>query len=44
MIDYEAITPQYDPVNFVKDHLKLGYAHKHVSDVEDYWTGCYDGY
>lgn len=44
LIDYEVIRPQYGPINFVKDHLKLGYSHRHVPDTEDYWVGCYDEY
>lgn len=44
LIYYEVISPQYDPVNFVEDHLKLGYTHRHVPDIEDYWTRCYEEY
>ena len=44
LIDYEVIRPQYDPVSFVKDHLKLGYAYRHVPAIEDYWAGCHNEY
>lgn len=44
LIDYEVIRPQYDQVNFVRDHLKLGYTHRHVPNIEDYWAGCYNEY
>lgn len=29
-LDYEIIRPKYDLVNFVRDHLKLGYGYRHV--------------
>lgn len=44
LIDYEVIRPQYDPLSFVKDHLKLGYAYGHVLDIEDYWARCHNEY
>lgn len=36
LVDYEVLRPQYDPVNFVRDHLKLGYAYRYVPNIEDY--------
>ena len=42
--DYEVIRPQYNPVNFVKDHLKPRYAHRHAPNIEYYWARCYDEY
>lgn len=30
ILDYEVFGPQYDSINFVKDHLKLGYAYRHA--------------
>ncbi len=34
LTDYEILRPQYDPINFVRDQLKLGYDHRHVPDIE----------
>lgn len=36
LVDYEVLRPQYDPINFVRDHLKFGYAYRHILDIEDY--------
>ena len=39
LLDYEVLWLQYDLVNFVRDHLKLGYAYRHVLNIEDFWFG-----
>ena len=26
LVEYEILMPQYDPINFLRDHFKLGYA------------------
>lgn len=44
LLDYEVLKPQYDLVNFVWDHLKLGYAYKNVPNIEDFWSRCLDEY
>ena len=44
LLDYEVLRPQYDLVNFVRDHLKLGYAYKHVLDIEGFQSGSLNKY
>ena len=44
LLDYEVLRPQYDLVNFVRNHLKLGYAYKYLPDIKDFWFGCFNEY
>ena len=44
LIDYEVLVPQCDPINFMRDHLKLGYAYRHILDIKDFWAGCLNEY
>ena len=43
-LDYEVLRPQYDIVDFVKDHLRLGYSYRHVLDNEYFWSRCLNEY
>ncbi len=44
LLDYEVLGPQYDPVNLFRDHLKLGYAYRHVLDIANFWPRCLNEY
>ena len=44
LVDYKVLRPEYDPINFVRDYFKLGYAYRHVLDIEDLWSRCLNEY
>ena len=44
LLYYEVLRPQYDPINFVRDNLKLGYTYRLVLDIEDFWSRCLNKY
>ena len=44
LTNYDVLRPQYNLINFVRDHLKLGYNDRHVPDFKDFWVGCLNEY